>query len=262
MNNRVPPKPVHLQPTGQQKIPPAPSRPLPADPKLLKSLVAKEEATQTSADISRLIKKFESIRQPIDVHKNQVNLAFRMEPGMDLSKQYSPSACDVVTSSASPTNEDKEMDDRETGMLCSTEVSNTDIMKIKELNIEDTTSTEDSVDVSVSKTSTEDLDPKDSSGELNGNGKIPNRDSGIDSPSCSVAGETFMNEDGAEQKKTTVTANPAEMDTDRKGVIFSAGAQKRDSAQDEDSDIDEGSSEEQETVELPKLECVDINKVK
>nr|XP_056709406.1 FYVE, RhoGEF and PH domain-containing protein 3 isoform X1 [Euleptes europaea] len=255
----VPPKPVHLQAAGQQKIPPAPSRPLPADPKLLKSLAVEEEK-HTSADISKLIKKFESIRQPIDVHRNQLSLAFKMEPGTDLSKQCSPTTCDVISSSSSPTNENKEMDDRETGMLCSTEMSNADIIKIKELNIEDTTSTEVSVDMSISKASTEDLGPKDSTVELNGNGKIPNRDSGIDSPSCSVAGETFLNEDGAEQKKTTVTGNPTEMEADKKGVVFPAGAQKRDSAQDEDSDIDEGSSEEQDTVEMPKLEYVDVNK--
>ncbi|XP_015276670.1 PREDICTED: FYVE, RhoGEF and PH domain-containing protein 3, partial [Gekko japonicus] len=257
---QVPPKPVHLQPTGQQKIPPAPSRPLPADPKLSKNFVAEEEATQTSADISKLIKKFESIRQPTHVHRNQLNLTFKMDPGMDLSKQCCPSNCDAVTSSACPTNENKEIDDRETSKLCSTEMSNADIMKIKELNIEDTTSAEDPVDMSISKASTDDLGPKDSTVELNGNGKIPNRDSGIDSPSCSVAGETFLNEDGTEHKKTTVSGNSAEMETDKKGIIFSAGAQKRDSAQDEDSDIDEGSSEEQETAEMPKLECVDINK--
>lgn len=57
----VPPKPVHLQPAGQEKIPPAPSRPLPADPKSSRSLVP-EEVIQTSADISKLIEKFESIR--------------------------------------------------------------------------------------------------------------------------------------------------------------------------------------------------------
>lgn len=58
----VPPKPVHLQPPGLEKIPPAPSRPLPADPKSTRSPVPEEETTQTSPDINRLIEKFESIR--------------------------------------------------------------------------------------------------------------------------------------------------------------------------------------------------------
>nr|XP_034962210.1 FYVE, RhoGEF and PH domain-containing protein 3 isoform X2 [Zootoca vivipara] len=258
---QVPPKPVHLQPAGHEKIPPAPSRPLPADPKSTRSPVPAEETTQTSPDINRLIEKFESIRRPIHaVQRNQFNLAFKMEPETDSSKQCCPSICDAVGSTASSTNENKELDENEPGMLCSTELSNADIMKIKELNIDDTTSAEDCADVQVRKDPTEEPGPKDSSVELNSNGKIPNRDSGIDSPSCSVAGETFLNEDGAEQKKVTVTGNPAEVETDKKAARFSAGEQKRDSAQDEDSDIDEGSSEEQETVEVPKLECVDINK--
>ncbi|XP_061474189.1 FYVE, RhoGEF and PH domain-containing protein 3 isoform X2 [Rhineura floridana] len=255
----VPPKPVHLQPAGQEKIPPAPSRPLPADPKSTRSLVPQEDTTQTSADINRLIEKFESIRWPIHVvQRNQFTLAFKMEPEMDSTKECCPSVCDGVASSASSTNENKELNENEPDMLCSTEMSNADIMKIKELNIDDSTSAEDCIDVS--KAPTEELGRKDSSVELNSNGKIPNRDSGIDSPSCSVVGETFLNEDGAEQKKMTMTGNPAEMEADKKGVSFSAGEQKRDSAQDEDSDIDEGSSEEQETAEVPKLECVDINK--
>nr|XP_020659482.1 FYVE, RhoGEF and PH domain-containing protein 3 isoform X3 [Pogona vitticeps] len=257
---QVPPKPVHLQPAGQEKIPPAPSRPLPADPKSSRSLVP-EEVIQTSADISKLIEKFESIRRPIHVvQRNQINIAFKMEPETDSSKQGCPSVSDVAGSSASSTNGNKELDETETDIMCSTELSSADIMKIKELNIDDTTSTEDCTAMNVSRAPTEELSHKDPSVELNGNGKIPNRDSGIDSPSCSVAGETFLNEDG-EQKKAAVTGNPtAEMETDKKGVRLSAREQKRDSAQDEDSDIDEGSSEEQEAAEALKLESVDVSK--
>ncbi|XP_066470040.1 FYVE, RhoGEF and PH domain-containing protein 3 isoform X2 [Tiliqua scincoides] len=182
-----------------------------------------------------------------------------MDPEMNSSTQCCPNNCDEVVSCASSTNDSKELDETDSGMLCSTEMSNADIMKIKELNIDDATSTEDCTNVHVSIAQTVELGRKDSTAELNSNGKIPNRDSGIDSPSCSVAGETFLNEDGGEQKKIPVTGNPAEMETDKKGVRFSDGEQKRDSAQDEDSDMDEGSSEEQET-DVPKLECVDINK--
>nr|XP_008113790.1 PREDICTED: FYVE, RhoGEF and PH domain-containing protein 3 isoform X2 [Anolis carolinensis] len=261
---QVPPKPVHLQPALQEKIPPAPSRPLPANPKSSRNLVPEEETAQTSGDINRLIEKFESIRQPIHVvQRNQYNLAFKMEPGVDPSESSGscPNAYDMEASSAASTSENKERDESESSILCSTEMSNADIMKIKELNIDDATSTEDCTDGSVSKVPMEELGHKDSLSELNGNGKIPNRDSGIDSPSCSVAGETFLNEDGAEQRKATVTGSPAaEMESDKKGVRVSGGEQKRDSAQDEDSDIDEGSSEEQESAEVSKLECVDINK--
>ncbi|KAF7249660.1 FYVE, RhoGEF and PH domain-containing protein 3, partial [Varanus komodoensis] len=257
----VPPKPVHLQPAGQEKIPPAPSRPLPADPKSSRSVTTEEQTTQTSADINRLIEKFENIRLPIHVvQRNRFNLTFKMEPGMDSSKEPSANVCEVLASGGNSTNENTEQDESEAGVLCSSEMSNADIMKIKELNIDDTTSTEDCTIVHDRRAPTEELGCKDSSVELNGNGKIPNRDSGIDSPSCSVAGETFLNENGAEQKKLTMAGNPAEVETDKKSARFSTGEQKRDSAQDEDSDMDEGSSEEQETSETPKLEGVDINK--
>ncbi|XP_042306952.1 FYVE, RhoGEF and PH domain-containing protein 3 isoform X2 [Sceloporus undulatus] len=259
---QVPPKPVYIQPAGQEKIPPAPSKPLPADPKSSRSPLPEEEITKASGDINRLIEKFESIRRPVDVvQRNQFNLVFKMEPGMDSPKQCCPSVCDMAVSSAASTNEIKEQEESEPGILCSTEMSNADIMKIKELNIDDTTATEDCTDGNIRKVPTEDLGHKDSLAELNGSGKIPNRDSGIDSPSCSVAGEAFLNEDGSEQRKATVSGSPAaDMENDKKGVRLSAGEQKRNFTQDEDSDIDEGSSEEQETAEVSKLECVDINK--
>lgn len=57
----VPPKPIHLKP-GQERIPPAPSRPLPADPKASRSLVPGEEEIPISAGVNTLIEKFESIR--------------------------------------------------------------------------------------------------------------------------------------------------------------------------------------------------------
>ncbi|NWX90447.1 FGD3 protein, partial [Nothoprocta pentlandii] len=114
--------------------------------------------------------------------------------------------------------------------------------------------------VSASKEPSRELGSKDSTAELSGNGKIPNRDSGIDSPSCSVAGETFPSEDGAEQKKPGAGGNPGDVDAEKKGAKAASAEQKRDSTQEEDSDIDEGSSEEQETAEVPKLEYLDVNK--
>uniref|UniRef100_A0A8C9F6Y4 FYVE, RhoGEF and PH domain containing 3 n=1 Tax=Pavo cristatus TaxID=9049 RepID=A0A8C9F6Y4_PAVCR len=77
--------------------------------------------------------------------------------------------------------------------------------------------------VNVSKEPSRELGNKDSTAELNGNGKIPNRDSGIDSPSCSVAGETFPNEEGAEQKKPGVSGNPGEMEPDKKVQLMLCG---------------------------------------
>lgn len=180
-----------------------------------------------------------------------------MEQEPDPSKQHCPIAYDLVASSTS-TNENEEMDESGPNISCSPGVSNTDLMKIKELNIDDTTNTEDCTNASLSKACVAMHSHKDTSVEMNSIGKIPNRDSGIDSPSCNV-GENFPNEEATEQKKTTGTGDLAEMD--KKPVLFSAGEQKRDSAQDEDSDIDEGSSEEPEIAEVSKLDCIDVNKV-
>lgn len=185
-----------------------------------------------------------------------------MEPGLDSSKQSSSCDCDMVASSSCSTNEKSEPDENEPDVPCSADLSNTDIMKIKELSIGDNKSHEDCTAVNESKEPSRELGNKDSTAELNGNGKIPNRDSGIDSPSCSVAGETFPSEEGAEQKKPGASGNPGEMEPDRKSTRSSSAEQKRDSTQDEDSDIDEGSSEEQETAEVPKLEYMDVNKVR
>lgn len=196
------------------------------------------------------------------LQRNQLNLALKMEPGLDSSKQPSSCDCDMVASSGSSTNEKSEPDENEPDVPCSMDLSNTDIMKIKELSIGDNKSHEDCTAVNVSTEPSGELGHKDSPAELNGNGKIPNRDSGIDSPSCSVAGETFPNEDGAEQKKSSVAGNPGEVEPDKKGSKPSSAEQKRDSTQDEDSDIDEGSSEEQETADVPKLEYLDVNKVR
>ncbi|XP_070594625.1 FYVE, RhoGEF and PH domain-containing protein 3 isoform X1 [Erythrolamprus reginae] len=257
---QVPPKRVHLQPAGQEKIPPAPSRPLPADPKSSRTQVPEGEATHASADISRLIEKFEQIRQaPHVAQRSQINLVFKMEQEPDSSEQHCPIVYGLVASSTS-TNENKELDESGPNILCSPEVSNADLMKIKELNIDDATNTEDSTNVPVSKASVAMNSHKDTSVEINSNGKIPNRDSGIDSPSCNVAGENFPNEEATEQKKTKRTGDLAEMENDKKPVQFSAGEEKRVSAQDEDSDIDEGSSEEPEIAEISKLECIDVNK--
>ncbi|XP_077040878.1 FYVE, RhoGEF and PH domain-containing protein 3 isoform X1 [Agelaius phoeniceus] len=257
---QVPPKPVHLKP-GQERIPPAPSRPLPADPKSSRSLAPGEEEIPISAGVNTLIEKFESIRQPVHIlQRNQLNLALKMEPGLDSSKQMSLCDRDTVASSDSSTNDKTELDETEPSIPCSMDLTNTDIMKIKELSIGDSKSHEDCTAVTLSKESQEELGSKDSTAELNGSGKIPNRDSGIDSPSCSVAGETFPSEEGAEQKKPSMAGNPGEMEPDRKGTKPSSVEQKRDSTQDDDSDIDEGSSEEQEIAEVPKLEYLDVNK--
>lgn len=88
--------------------------------------------------------------------------------------------------------------------------------------------------------------------EQNGNGKIPNRDSGIDSPSCNVEGEVFPNEDAIDEEDQSVTETETELESEARTSI--AMGSKRDSTQDEDSDMDECSSGEQEGTEVPKSE--------
>uniref|UniRef100_A0A3B5LV11 FYVE, RhoGEF and PH domain containing 3 n=1 Tax=Xiphophorus couchianus TaxID=32473 RepID=A0A3B5LV11_9TELE len=71
------------------------------------------------------------------------------------------------------------------------------------------------------------------------NGKIPNRDSGIDSPSCATEGEAFPNEDAIDEEDHYDSV------TETESVSCCVTLDnKRDSTQDEDSDLDEGSSGE------------------
>lgn len=77
------------------------------------------------------------------------------------------------------------------------------------------------------------------------NRKIPNRDSGIDSPSCGTEGEAFPNELPIEEEERNDS-----IETETESVSCVTGNNKRDSTQDEDSDLDEGSSEEPESLEV------------
>uniref|UniRef100_A0A3P9NX46 FYVE, RhoGEF and PH domain containing 3 n=1 Tax=Poecilia reticulata TaxID=8081 RepID=A0A3P9NX46_POERE len=76
------------------------------------------------------------------------------------------------------------------------------------------------------------MDNTDSSQQ---NGKIPNRDSGIDSPSCATEGEAFPNEDAIDEEDHYDSV------TETESVSCCVTLDnKRDSTQDEDSDLDEG----------------------
>ncbi|XP_013880925.1 faciogenital dysplasia isoform X2 [Austrofundulus limnaeus] len=80
---------------------------------------------------------------------------------------------------------------------------------------------------------------KDSPDSSQQNGKIPNRDSGIDSPSCAAEGEVFPNEDAIDEEDRYDSV------TETESVSCCVTLDnKRDSTQDEDSDLDEGSSGE------------------
>lgn len=84
------------------------------------------------------------------------------------------------------------------------------------------------------------LDNPDSSEQ---NGKIPNRDSGIDSPSCAAEGEVFPNEDAIDEEDHYDSVT----ETESVSCCVTLG-NKRDSTQDEDSDMDEGSSGEMHSL--------------
>lgn len=98
-------------------------------------------------------------------------------------------------------------------------------------------------DVEREESSTHELRDNPDSSEQNGNGKIPNRDSGIDSPSCAADGEVFPNEDAIDEEDHYDSVT----ETESVSCCVTLG-NKRDSTQDEDSDLDEGSSGEIHTL--------------
>uniref|UniRef100_UPI00398EB91C FYVE, RhoGEF and PH domain-containing protein 3-like n=1 Tax=Pristiophorus japonicus TaxID=55135 RepID=UPI00398EB91C len=257
---QVPPKPVHLQTLCQEEpfqlIPPAPSRPLPADPKLTKSSYSKAESKETTAlfCVSSLIEKFESVRQlsPEISQRNQLILSLKMEPSQDPSECAASDSDLEPASSAEGTTEKTDSNETEIGMEVM-EHSNEDNITTKELTESDRKGNDCAGSIRTQEANAA-AEIVESTLEQTGNGKIPNRDSGIDSPSCSGEGEVFPNEEGMEEKKA-VSSVENENDMEIKPGDASEIQQKRDSTQeDDDSDMDEGSSEENEPADVPKSE--------
>ncbi|XP_035238223.1 faciogenital dysplasia isoform X1 [Anguilla anguilla] len=251
---QVPPKPTHLLGQGPDKkrkwIPPAPSRPLPATPpKPSKTPTppGRGEEKESVKSVCLLIEKFENSRVPIlGVHRRaQLHLSLSMdteppEARLGLKDSSDASLGDKLALSVS-----ERMGDI-------TELSGFGALRI------DSGSARSAGDEIVGGAG--DADGTESSCELNdnqaaeqnGNGKIPNRDSGIDSPSCTVEGEVFPNEDAIDEEDQSVTETETELESEARASI--AMGSKRDSTQDEDSDMDEISSGEQEGAEGPKSE--------
>ncbi|XP_078065759.1 FYVE, RhoGEF and PH domain-containing protein 3-like isoform X2 [Mustelus asterias] len=149
--------------------------------------------------------------------------------------------------SAEGTTDKADSSEHEIGMEVM-EHSNEDSVTMTESDVKDSDST------GISRTQEASAAIGGSTLEQNGNGKIPNRDSGIDSPSCSGEGEVFPNEEGIEEKKNASSMDNGN-DTEIKTDDVSEIQQKRDSTQEEDdSDMDEGSSEENEAAEACKIE--------
>ncbi|XP_053576728.1 FYVE, RhoGEF and PH domain-containing protein 3 [Bombina bombina] len=260
---QVPPKPAHLKAgiydRPVYRIPPAPCRPLPSVPKTTRRPGIKERNKSELSDVSILIEKFESIRQPVQfVQQTRLNIkSLKMEQGSGQSKYPHLCGKNVMDNAENATAEHSHPDDNERAISQSSEIPNSDALKFQELSITDFKNCGQRPTVSlIDKTSR--LNGNDIvTVDHNDNGKMPNRDSGIDSPSCSVVGEVFSSDEGVEHKKMTVSAT--EVGNDNKHNHSSVD-QKRDSTQDEDSDLDEGSSEEQEAIEVPTTESIDSTK--
>ncbi|XP_027472064.1 FYVE, RhoGEF and PH domain-containing protein 3 isoform X2 [Zalophus californianus] len=88
------------------------------------------------------------------------------------------------------------------------------------------------------------------SGELNGAAKLPNRDSGIDSPSCSMASDQFPCEEGSEAGRGPAVLGP-HLDAAPEGKALQEAA---------DSDVGEGSGEEPDPENTPPEAPADLAK--
>ncbi|XP_044156714.1 FYVE, RhoGEF and PH domain-containing protein 3 [Bufo gargarizans] len=256
---QVPPKPAHLISAGQRKpgpkIPPAPSKPLPSIPKVTRRLGTRERNQTNTSDISILIAKFENFRKPAKPFKpSYLNSKFKMEPGSGPSKCPRSSRNDTAVEGGLSADEQNGPDDNDPAISHSPEMSNSENIKFKDLGITDINSCGESSSVHTVEESNRENDNEDLTVDQNDNGKIPNRDSGIDSPSCCVVEEVFSNDETVESRKLMLPVAAIEMRTS------TSGDQKRDSTQDEDSDMDEGSSEEHESTELTKPENSEATK--
>ncbi|KAJ8257511.1 hypothetical protein GJAV_G00186380 [Gymnothorax javanicus] len=256
----VPPKPAHLLGPDQDKrskrIPPPPSRPLPATPpKPSKAPIppGRGELQEPVKSVCLLIEKFENSRVPIIgvPRRGQFRLSVSMDSALDPPDPETRLGSRDSVEASLGDKLARSVSDR-TGAL--TELSGFGALRIDDLKA---VSGEDegggtAGDANGTEASCE-LDDNQST-EQNGSGKIPNRDSGIDSPSCNVEGEVFPNEDAIDEEDQSMTETETELDSEARASITLGS--KRDSTQDEDSDLDEGSSGEMDGTEGSKGELL------
>ncbi|KAM4562851.1 faciogenital dysplasia isoform 2-T2 [Odontesthes bonariensis] len=253
---QVPPKPAHLLALGQDKkpkrIPPAPSRPLPAPPpppKPKPCLTAPGLGAQPQREAQKvglLIERFENSRVPIlgVLPRSQLHLYLTMDTASDI-----PPSCGSDTT-AQVAEDSSVVDKLALGTSeQADEVSELSCLASMHIDGSDDATLDNCVEDGITRrvgclddaereegSSHKLLDNPDSSEQ---NGKIPNRDSGIDSPSCTVEGEVFPNEDAIDEEDHYDSV------TETESVSCCVTLDnKRDSTQDEDSDLDEGSSGE------------------
>ncbi|KAF3697068.1 FYVE, RhoGEF and PH domain-containing protein 3 Zinc finger FYVE domain-containing protein 5 [Channa argus] len=252
---QVPPKPVHLLALGQDKkpkrIPPAPSRPLPAPPPppkpkpILTPPGLGAQPQREAQKVGLLIERFENSRVPIlgVLPRSQLHLCLRMDTASDITSSCNQDS--MAKAAGDSSSIDKiALDTSEK----TDEVSELSCLGSMHINGSDDPGLEDIVEDDITHSvgcfgdreqeggsSQELLDNPDSSEQ---NGKIPNRDSGIDSPSCAAEGEGFPNEGAIDEEDNYDSV------TETESVSCVTLGNKRDSTQDEDSDLDEGSSGE------------------
>ncbi|XP_067383389.1 faciogenital dysplasia isoform X2 [Channa argus] len=252
---QVPPKPVHLLALGQDKkpkrIPPAPSRPLPAPPPppkpkpILTPPGLGAQPQREAQKVGLLIERFENSRVPIlgVLPRSQLHLCLRMDTASDITSSCNQDS--MAKAAGDSSSIDKiALDTSEK----TDEVSELSCLGSMHINGSDDPGLEDIVEDDIRHSvgcfgdreqeggsSQELLDNPDSSEQ---NGKIPNRDSGIDSPSCAAEGEGFPNEGAIDEEDNYDSV------TETESVSCVTLGNKRDSTQDEDSDLDEGSSGE------------------
>ncbi|XP_053480597.1 faciogenital dysplasia [Ictalurus furcatus] len=271
---QVPPKPTHLQALRQdkwtQQIPPAPCRPLPVPPPKPKRLTSPQQK-HPAKSVCLLIDKFENSRAPIlgVQPKSALRLHLRMEvPEPEITEQPQLNKSEVNESGNTFI-----MD--EIALKKDMELPALDFLRID--CVSDTVSRDKldqechSGDLDVNHSDSDDnhnngehtvkdqghdvgsLIGGPCAGQVNNvteaSGKIPNRDSGIDSPSCGAEGEAFPNEVPIEEEERNDS-----IATETESVSCVTTSNKRDSTQDEDSDLDEESSEDPESLEVKGLQ--------
>uniref|UniRef100_A0A8C6UAB0 FYVE, RhoGEF and PH domain containing 3 n=1 Tax=Neogobius melanostomus TaxID=47308 RepID=A0A8C6UAB0_9GOBI len=234
---QVPPKPAHLLALGQDKkpkrIPPAPSRPLPAPPpppKPKPSLIPPALPSEPQREVQKvglLIEKFENSRVPIlgVLPRSQLHLCLKMDTAADVTS-CGPDSSIKVSTDSSPSAD-----------LLNGDQNGEETLELSSVHINET-QLDNCSDVSVRCLDDVDQEVDNADATTDQNGKIPNRDSGIDSPSCAAEGEVFPNEDAIDEEERYDSV------TETESVSCCVVGSKRDSTQDEDSDLDEGSSGE------------------
>ncbi|MED6241549.1 hypothetical protein ATANTOWER_019078, partial [Ataeniobius toweri] len=253
---QVPPKPAHLLALGQDKkpkrIPPAPSRPLPAPPPppkpkpCLSPTGLGAQPQREPQKVGQLIERFNNSRVPIlgVLPRSQLSLCLRMDTASDLPPSCSSNTTTKVAEDSSSVDKlalgTSEQTDGVSKLshLASMHIDSSDNGRLDNCMEHDITQRVGCIDDADCEqgSSHKLIDNPDSSQQ---NGKIPNRDSGIDSPSCAAEGEVFPNEDAIDEEDHYDSV------TETESVSCCVTLDnKRDSTQDEDSDLDEGSSGE------------------